>query len=72
MVQMFSKYGITRVAGIGNNDSYGQGGLQKLLTYAARATPPIEVVATIYYPPTVSSPAVFHDYVSPRPLYFAI
>eukprot|EP00727_Mastigamoeba_balamuthi_P004797 m51a1_g14315 putative serine threonine protein (833) ;mRNA; r:5102-9953 len=37
MVQMFSKYGITRIAGIGNNDSYGKGGLQKLVTYAAQA-----------------------------------
>eukprot|EP00727_Mastigamoeba_balamuthi_P000935 m51a1_g10839 hypothetical protein (1698) ;mRNA; f:3230-13540 len=57
MIQMFSKYGITRIAGIGNNDSYGQGGLQKLVTYAARAEPPIEVVATIYYPPTINNPA---------------
>eukprot|EP00727_Mastigamoeba_balamuthi_P002315 m51a1_g12080 putative serine threonine kinase (479) ;mRNA; f:391-2975 len=57
MIQMFSKYGITRIAGIGNNDSYGQGGLQKLVTYAGCATPSIEVVATIYYPPVVTDPA---------------
>eukprot|EP00727_Mastigamoeba_balamuthi_P004719 m51a1_g14245 Plasma Membrane Syntaxin D (1175) ;mRNA; f:247478-252218 len=63
MVQMFSKYGITRIAGIGNNDSYGQSGLQKLVTYAARATPPIDVPATIYYPPTMTEPAAFGSYL---------
>eukprot|EP00727_Mastigamoeba_balamuthi_P013184 m51a1_g8489 putative serine threonine kinase (1235) ;mRNA; f:551113-558982 len=61
MIQMFSKYGITRIAGIGNDDSYGQGGLQKLVTYAARATPPIEVVATIYYSATLSNPSGFNS-----------
>eukprot|EP00727_Mastigamoeba_balamuthi_P002712 m51a1_g12438 putative pas domain-containing protein tyrosine kinase (500) ;mRNA; f:836029-838601 len=54
---LFSKYGIKRIAGIGNNDSYGQGGLGKLVTYAARATPPIEVVATVFYSPTISAPS---------------
>eukprot|EP00727_Mastigamoeba_balamuthi_P013486 m51a1_g8760 putative family 3 adenylate cyclase (1662) ;mRNA; r:111354-126456 len=53
---MLSKYGVTRIAGIGNNDSYGHGGLEKLVTYAARATPPIEVVSNIYYSPTIDSP----------------
>eukprot|EP00727_Mastigamoeba_balamuthi_P008242 m51a1_g404 putative glutamate receptor -like isoform x1 (587) ;mRNA; f:726429-733004 len=43
MVQMFSKYGITRVVGMGNDDSYGQGGVQKIVMYAARATPPVNV-----------------------------
>eukprot|EP00727_Mastigamoeba_balamuthi_P002679 m51a1_g12408 putative serine threonine kinase (1142) ;mRNA; r:705131-710141 len=56
MIQMLSKYGITKIAGIANNDSYGQGGLEKLVTYAARAEPPIEVVSTIFYSPTVTKP----------------
>eukprot|EP00727_Mastigamoeba_balamuthi_P013512 m51a1_g8784 putative g-protein coupled receptor family c group 6 member a-like (756) ;mRNA; f:206638-212733 len=55
MVQMLSKYGVTRIAGIGNNDSYGRGGLEKLVAYAARAIPPIEVVSNIYYSPTIDS-----------------
>eukprot|EP00727_Mastigamoeba_balamuthi_P005959 m51a1_g1983 hypothetical protein (116) ;mRNA; r:1136736-1137141 len=56
MVQLLSMNGIKRIAGIGNNDSYGHGGLEKLVTYAARMQPPIEVVATIYYSPTVTLP----------------
>eukprot|EP00727_Mastigamoeba_balamuthi_P000311 m51a1_g10277 putative serine threonine protein (926) ;mRNA; r:68091-72480 len=64
MVQMFSKYGITRIAGIGNDDSYGQGGLQKLVTYAARATPPIEIASVVYFPVASTNPhGFYHSYL---------
>eukprot|EP00727_Mastigamoeba_balamuthi_P010555 m51a1_g6121 putative serine threonine kinase (1028) ;mRNA; f:149691-154461 len=60
MVKMFSKYGITRVAGIGNNDSYAQGGLQKLAVYGARATPPVHVGDLVYYPVDTKHPPSFY------------
>eukprot|EP00727_Mastigamoeba_balamuthi_P010557 m51a1_g6123 putative serine threonine kinase (2328) ;mRNA; r:161514-172572 len=60
MVHMFSQYGITRVVGIGNNDSYGQGGLQKLVTYATRVTPPIGIADVVYYPVATTNPPAFY------------
>eukprot|EP00727_Mastigamoeba_balamuthi_P008187 m51a1_g399 putative serine threonine kinase (1307) ;mRNA; r:712954-718306 len=60
MVQMFSKYGITRVVGMGNDDSYGQGGVQKIVTYAARATPPVNVSDIVYYPASATNPPSFY------------
>eukprot|EP00727_Mastigamoeba_balamuthi_P010559 m51a1_g6125 putative serine threonine protein kinase (2351) ;mRNA; f:176074-200461 len=64
MIQMFSKYGITRVAGIGNDDSYGHGALEKLVTYADRAEPKIEIAGLVYYPAAFSSaPEFFSPYL---------
>eukprot|EP00727_Mastigamoeba_balamuthi_P002678 m51a1_g12407 putative serine threonine kinase (997) ;mRNA; r:699751-704568 len=46
MIQMLSKYGITKIAGIANNDSYGQGGLEKLVTAKDLQSTMFELEAT--------------------------
>eukprot|EP00727_Mastigamoeba_balamuthi_P012411 m51a1_g7793 putative serine-threonine protein (1778) ;mRNA; f:20013-29956 len=56
MVVMLSRYNVKRIAVMGTKDGYGEGAADQLTAYAERASPPIEVVTTVFFSPTLSEP----------------
>eukprot|EP00727_Mastigamoeba_balamuthi_P003538 m51a1_g13181 putative ca2+:cation antiporter family (457) ;mRNA; f:6-2477 len=61
IVMLLAQYGVTKIAMMGTDDSYGRGGISNVKLYASRLATPIQIVTESYFSPTLSSPEALFD-----------
>eukprot|EP00727_Mastigamoeba_balamuthi_P002389 m51a1_g12147 putative serine threonine kinase (663) ;mRNA; r:492-4987 len=57
IVMLLAQYGVTKIAMMGTDDSYGRGGISNVKLYASRLATPIQIVTESYFSPTLKTPS---------------